>query len=94
MAALRLAVNNVSPRVHHRPFQTMYYRSGRCKVSDWNGVGRAGSSVGAVRAAVVRIFTSQYYKAIIHDEDGAVMYTITRTDNAIKIFGLFEVLDL
>lgn len=93
MAVLKLAVNNSLPQVHPRPFQTMYYRSATCKVQDWTRVGRASSGVGAIRAAVVRLVTGQYYKAIIHGESGEVLYTLTRKGSEIKIFGMFMVME-
>lgn len=90
---LKLAVNNVVPMAHPRPYQTMYYRSATCKIQDWTRVGRASSPVGAIRAAVVRIVTGQYYKAVIHGESGEVLYTLTRKGREIKIFGMFMVME-
>lgn len=93
MAKLRLAVNNSVPVPHPRPFQTMYYRSVTNKIQDWTRIGRASSNVGAIRAAIVRLVTGQYYKAVIHSESGEVMYTLIRRRNVIKICGLFMQLD-
>lgn len=86
---LKLAVNNTLPVVHPRPYQTMYYRGTSDKVHHWTRVGRASSKVGAIRAAVVRLVTGQYYKAIIHGESGEVLYTLTRKGSKIEIFGQF-----
>jgi len=93
MAALRLAVNNLLPQRHSRPYQTMYYGSNGSKATDWSRIGRASSEVGAIRAAVVRLVTGQYYKAVVHGEDGQVLYTLTRDRSAIKIFGQFMLME-
>lgn len=93
MAVLKLAVNNTLPKVHPRPFQTMYYGSANDKIGDYSRVGRAASNVGAIRAAVVRLVTGQYFKAVIHGESGEVLYTLTRKGREIKIFGLFMTLE-
>ena len=89
MVALKLAVNNVAIAAHPRPYQTMYYGSSNSKITDWSRIGRASSKVGAIRAAVPRLVTGQYYMAVIHDEDGAVLYTMRRVGRKIDILGLF-----
>lgn len=67
----------------------MYYTSGTAKMEHWSRSGRAASPVGALRAAVVRLITGQYYKAIIHGESGEIMYTLIRKGRRIEIIGLF-----
>lgn len=89
MTKLRLAVNNVAPVVQTRPYQTMYYGSAAAKIQDWSRIGRASTNVGAIRAAVVRLVTGQYYKAVIHGESGEVLYTMRRVGRKIEIFGMF-----
>lgn len=89
VAALKLVVNNPVASQHPRPFQTYYYRSCADKPGDWSRIGRAASSVGAVRASVVRLVTGQYAKAVVHGEDGVTMYTLIRKARRIEIIGLF-----
>jgi hypothetical protein len=71
----------------------MYYGSVNAKITDWSRIGRASSRIGAIRAAVPRLVTGQYYKAVIHDESGAVLYTMRRVGRKIDILGLFMQLD-
>lgn len=82
-------VHSATSAVNPRPFRTFYYRGTHTKISDWSRVGHAGSPVGAIRAAVVKLVIGQYSKAIVHGEDGEVQYTITRSGQTIKVFGQF-----
>lgn len=68
-----------------RPYKTHYYSSVRAKVQAWSSHGHAASDVGAVRAAVVRIFVDQYAVARIYDQDGALAYTLYRGRDGLHI---------
>ena len=77
-----------------RPFKIYYYQASNHVGADWHKISHAGSKVGSIRAAIAKVVMGQYYKAIVHGEDGVTLYTITRNGSAIKVVGVFlEYLD-
>ena len=67
-----------------RPYGTDYYDSTHMRDSSYIRTGHASTEAGAIRAAVVRVFLGEYRMAVIHEE-GAIIYTITRTARGITI---------
>ncbi len=67
-----------------RPYTTHYYASRRDGVAAWAAHGHAASDKGAIRAAVVRVFVSQYAYARVYYE-GAAIYTLAMTKTGLKV---------
>lgn len=68
----------------HRPrlYTTCYYFKGEDKPHQ---LGHACSEVGALRAAIVRIFLGQYHRYVVH-KDGVRILTIVRRRRTIATF--------
>lgn len=71
----------VAPRAA-RPYKTVYYDQDRG--GGWVGQGSAASEVGAIRAAVVRVFVDQYRRAEVYEE-GVLIYTVRHAPGGLRI---------
>lgn len=90
VAKLKLVQKATSKVVDRpRPFKTHYYQQANHSGKDWCKISHAGSKLGAIRAAVAKVFSGQYFKAVVHDEYGVTLYTVTRIGSTIKIVGIF-----
>lgn len=68
----------------HRPrlYTTCYYLKGQ---DEPHQLGHACTEVGALRAAVVRIFLGQYQRCVVH-KNGVRILTIVRRRRTISTF--------
>ena len=101
MTAIVLAFNpTVPPAVDGRsdsgrPFRTYYFHEKTTTNStEYTRIGRAGSEVGAIRAAVVHLLTGRYGAADVYDLDGVRLFRIRKTANTLSVNGYFKPLEL
>lgn len=68
-----------------RPFTTYYFHSrSDAEKEEYSRIGRAGSEVGALRAAIVRVFLGQYTQATVYLNMVPVM-TIAKVRGGISV---------
>lgn len=95
MAAVLKLVNPPKSKDHPRPFRTLYFDTR--KLTDRTEhvrIGRAGSQVGAIRAAVVNVITRKYGAADIHNDAGVRLYRVRFSGRKLEVLGYFHELEL
>ncbi len=75
-----------------RPIQTYYYDTRLFAVDEWARIARAGSDVGALRGAVVRVMTGQYQAADVYGPDGVRRYQVRMERGNLVVHGRIKAL--
>ena len=76
----------VPPAPLPRPYGTRYYKDAHDAQAAWSSCGAAKTEAGAVRAAVLRLFTHQCAKALIFDRrTGAVLRWLHPSPEGLRV---------
>lgn len=77
------------PTLNIRPFKIHYYYSLHDNDVDVAKSIGCSNEVNALKSSVTRLIIGQYAKATVHNEDGVVIYRLSRKRNQINILGMF-----